>query len=99
MGHVHAGLVVETIGSLRIQFCTEEFDVSTDFLGSFTSILDLNTGEPEFEVKAKAVMESESGPVRGESGKEDKLSYTPVVLKPMLASLLQVLLISAQLFL
>lgn len=99
MGHVHTGLVVKTIGSLRIQLSTEELDVCTDIFSGFTSILDLKTREPEFEVKAKAVMESESSPVSGKSCKEDELSYTPVVLEPVLASLLQVLLISVQLFL
>ncbi len=74
VGNVHTGLVVETIGGLRIQLCTEELDVCTDIFSGFTSILDLNTREPEFEVKAKTVMESESSPVSGKSCKEDELS-------------------------
>lgn len=74
MGHVHTGLVVKTISGLRIQLCAEELDVCTDIFSGFTSILDLNTREPEFKVKAKAVMESESSQVSGKSCKEDKLS-------------------------
>jgi len=99
VGHIHASLVVEAICGLGIQLCSEELDIGTDLLSGFTSILYFKARKPEFEVKAKAIVEFECGPVCGESCKEDKFPNTPVVLKPVLASLLQVLLVSVQLFL
>jgi hypothetical protein len=80
--------VVETICCLGVQFGTEELDIGTDFLSCLTSILNLKTGEPEFEVKAKAIVESESCPVSCESCEENELSYTPIILKPVLSALL-----------
>ena len=85
---IHAGLMVETIGCLGVQFGTQELDIGTDFLSCFTSILNLKTGEPEFEVKAKAIVESESCPVSCESCEENELSNTPIILKPVLSALL-----------
>lgn len=84
---IHAGLEVETICCLGVQFGTEELDIGTDFLSCLTSILNLKTGEPEFEVKAKAIVEYESCPVRCKSGEEDEFSNTPIVLKPVLGTL------------
>jgi len=86
--HIHAGLVVETIGCLGIQFSTEELDVGTDLFSCLTSILNFKTGKPEFEVKAKAIVEFESCPVCCISCEEDELSNTPIVLEPVLSTLL-----------
>ena len=88
MRHIHAGLVVETIGCLRVQFSAQELDIGADFLSCLTSILNFKTGEPEFEVKAEAVVEAEGGPVSSESCEEDELSNTPIVLEPVLSTLL-----------
>lgn len=87
VGDIHAGLVVETIGCLRVQFGTEELDIGTDLLSCLTSILNFKTGEPEFEVKAEAIVESESCPVSEKSGEENELSNTPIILKPVLSTL------------
>jgi hypothetical protein len=84
---IHAGLVVETIGCLGIQFCTQELDVSTDFFSCLTSILNFKTGKPEFEVKAKAIVEFESCPVCCISCEENELSNTPIILKPVRSTL------------
>jgi hypothetical protein len=67
VGHIHASLVVKAISGLGIQFCSKELDIGTDLLSGFTSILNFNAGKPEFEVKAKAIVEFECGPVCGES--------------------------------
>ena len=88
VGNIHTSLVVKTISGLRIQFSSEELNVGTYLFGCFTSILNFNTWEPEFKVKAKAIVESESCPISCESSKEDKLSHTPVVLEPVLAAFL-----------
>lgn len=87
MRDIHTGLMVETIGCLGIQFRAEELDIGTYFFSCLTSILNFKTGEPEFEVKAKAIVESESCPVRCKSGEEDEFSNTPIVLKPVLGTL------------
>ena len=87
VGDIHAGLMVETIGCLRVQFGTEELDIGTDLLSCLTSILNFKTGEPEFEVKAEAIVESESCPVSEKSGEENELSNTPIILKPVLSTL------------
>ena len=87
MRDIHAGLVVETIGCLGIQFSTQELDIGTDLLSCLTSILNFKTGKPEFEVKAKAIVEFESCPVCCISCEEDKLSNTPIILKPVRGTL------------
>ena len=87
VGHIHAGLVVETIGCLRIQFSSEELDIGSNLFSCFTSILDFKAREPEFEVEAKAVVESEGGPVCCESREENELPNTPIILEPVLATL------------
>ena len=88
MGDIHTGLMVETIGCLGIQFRAEELDIGSYFFSCLTSILNFKTGEPEFEVKAKAIVESESCPVSCESCEENELSNTPIILKPVLSALL-----------
>ena len=97
--HVHTSFVVETISGLRVELSSEELDVSSNILSCLTSVFDFEAGEPELEIKAKAIVEFEGGPVGCISSEEDKLSYTPVVFEPMLSSLAQVLLISVKLLL
>jgi hypothetical protein len=84
---IHAGLVVETIGCLGIQFSAQELDVGTDLFSCLTSILNFKTGKPEFEVKAKAIVEFESCPVSSISCEENELSNTPIILKPVRGTL------------
>lgn len=99
MRDVHTSFVIETICGLRVKLTSEELDVSTDFLSCLTSVFDFKTGEPELEIKSKAVVEFEGGPVRSKSGEEDKLSYAPVVLEPVLATSAQILFVSVELLL
>ena len=54
MGNVHSGFVVEALSGFRVQFSAKESQLGSGLLGSLAGILDLNTGEPEFEVKAEA---------------------------------------------
>ncbi len=99
VGHVHSGFMVETIGGLVIQLIAQELNLSSDFLCCLTSVLDLKTGEPEFEVEAEAEVELKCRPIEGPSGQENELTDGPVVLEPVLAASFEVLLVSIQLLL
>ena len=87
MRDIHAGLVVETIGCLGIQFSAQELDVGTDLFSCLTSILNFKTGKPEFEVEAKAIVEFKSCPVSSISCEKNELSNTPIILKPVRGTL------------
>lgn len=80
LGNIHTGLVVKTVGSLAVQFISQELNLSSNFLSSLTSILDLDAGKPEFKVKAKAEVKLESAPVESIFGQENEFTYRPVVL-------------------
>ena len=72
---------------------------SANLLSSLAGILDFETGEPELEVEAEAEVHFEGGPVECPTREEDELSGAPVVLEPVALILVQVVVISVQLFL
>ena len=74
-------------------------DLGTNLLSCLTGILDLEAREPEFKVEAEAEVELEGRPVKGPPGQEYELTDGPVVLEPVLAALLEILLVSVQLLL
>jgi hypothetical protein len=73
--------------------------LSTNLLSSLTSILGLNTGEPELEVEAKSVMKLEGAPVQGPTSHKGEPTEAIVVLSPVGGISVQVFLIAIHLFL
>jgi len=66
--HKHACLVHQSLVSYSIHLGAHEFNLCTHFISCFTSILDLDSWEPESEFMSKSEMESESSGIHGPTG-------------------------------
>lgn len=95
----HAGLVVKTISSLRVDLRSQEVEIGTNFLSGFASKFDLKAGKPELELVTKAEVALESVVINCPSSEEDELSGAPVVLNPSILFLVEIVTVSVELLL
>lgn len=99
MRNHHACLVIKSLCGDIVKLSTEEIKLSSNSLSCLTSILDFNTGEPEFKVEAETEMQLEGLVIESPSSKEEELSGTPVILDPFALILIEVTFIPVELLL
>ena len=99
MRYVHSSLMIQSVSCECVHLWSKVFHICADLLSCLESILDFDTRKPEFEVEAEAEVHFKGGPVKCPTREEDELSGAPVVLEPVALILVQVVVISVQLFL
>jgi hypothetical protein len=81
--NIHSGLMIYTVLCNTVKFISQEFQLSSDSLCCFTSILGLKAREPELEIETESEMELKGRPVEGPTREEEDLTGTPVVFTPV----------------
>lgn len=88
MRYVESCLVIKSVICDWVNFTSHKLELCANFLCCLASIFNFETWEPELELIAKSEVPLEGVVVQWESGKEQELSCTPVVFKPLLSHLL-----------